>query len=249
MEMSHYNRMMIHGKHAVISGSTRGIGLALAEAIVKAGGKVTLNCAHNHDRGLLVAQELGALGQVFLVPADATVESGATALIQQAVDRFGAIDILVNNVGWILHSPWHLYTNQEWDWHMDRNLKSAWLCSKAAFPWFAEGSSILNVASSSAFSLELDALPYSIAKAGLLTLTKGLARILAPRTRVNAIAPGYVETTFDKQDQQQAELITPLIPLGRFAHPAEVAQAAIILLVNEYITGEILTIDGGESLR
>ena len=240
--------MMIRGKHAVISGSTRGIGLALAEALVKAGGKVTLNCAHDFDHGLSVAQELGKLGQVSLVPADVTQESGATALIQRAVDRFGSIDILVNNVGWILHSAWHSYTNQEWDWHMDRNLKSAWLCSKAVFPWLTEGSSILNIASSSAFSLELDALPYSIAKAGLLALTKGLARILAPRTRVNAIAPGYVETTFDKQDQEQAELIYPFIPLGRFAHPAEVAQAAIALLENEYITGETLTIDGGESL-
>ena len=168
--------------------------------------------------------------------------------MQQAVDRFGSIDILVNNVGWILHRAWHSYSNQEWDWHMDRNLKSAWLCSKAVFPWLTEGSSILNIASSSAFSLELDALPYSIAKAGLLALTKGLARILAPRTRVNAIAPGYVDTTFDKQDREQAELIYPFIPLGRFAHPAEVAQAAIALLENEYITGETLTIDGGESL-
>ncbi len=167
---------MIRGKHAVISGSTRGIGLALAEAIVKAGGKVTLNCAHDLNHGLSVTQELGELGQVSLVPADVTQESGAAALIQQAVDCFGSIDILVNNVGWILHRVWDSYTNQEWDWHMDRNLKSAWLCSKAVFPWLTEGSCILNIASSSAFSLELDALPYSIAKAGLLALTKGLAQ-------------------------------------------------------------------------
>jgi NAD(P)-dependent dehydrogenase (short-subunit alcohol dehydrogenase family) len=241
--------MMIRGKHAVVTGSTRGIGLAIAETIVKAGGRVTLNCAHDSDLGLAAARKLGEWGPVSLVLADVTQESGAAALIQQAVDRFGLLDILVNNVGWILHRAWDSYTNQEWDWHMDRNLKSAWFCSKAAFPWLAEGSSILNIASSSAFSLELDALPYSIAKAGLLTLTGGLARILAPRTRVNAIAPGYVDTTFDQQDQQQAELITPLIPLGRFAHPAEVAQAAIMLLENEYITGAIFTIDGGESLR
>lgn len=239
---------MIRGKHTVVSGSTRGIGLALAEAIVKSGGKVTLNCSHDFDHGFSVAQELGKSGQVVLVPADVSQESGAAAFIQQAVNHFGPIDILVNNVGWILHRAWHSYTNQEWDWHMDRNLKSAWLCSKAAFPWLTEGSSILNIASSSAFSLELDALPYSIAKAGLVALTKGLARVLAPRTRVNALAPGYVNTTFDQQDQQQADLILPSIPLGRFAHPAEVAQAAIALLENEYITGEILTIDGGESL-
>jgi NAD(P)-dependent dehydrogenase (short-subunit alcohol dehydrogenase family) len=240
--------MMIRGKHAVVTGSTRGIGLALAEAILRASGKVTMNCAHDLDHGILAAQELGKLGPVLFVPADVTQEQEVTALMQQAVDRFGPIDILVNNVGWILHRAWHSYTNQEWDWHMDRNLKSAWLCSKTVLPWLAEGSNILNIASSSAFSLELDALPYSISKAGLLALTKGLARILAPRTRVNAIAPGYVDTTFDRQDRQQAELITPLIPLGRFAHPAEVAQAAIALLENEYITGETLTVDGGESL-
>lgn len=242
------NCSALWGKCALITGSTRGIGRAIASGLLEAGCRVVLNCTHHPEQGLACREELSILGPTRLVVADASSGEGITALLQEVVQSQTPLDYLVHTVGLIQHKPWDRTSEEEWDQAMAVNLKSAWLIARRSAAWMADGGAMLFLASTSAERVETDALPYSVAKAGLLALTRGLAAILAPRLRVNALSPGYIDTEFDPQDRAMARQITPHLPLRRYGSPKEVAQAALTLLTNPFITGQILRVDGGESL-
>jgi len=236
------------GKHVLVTGSTRGIGRAIASGFLEAGCRVVLNCIHHPEQGLVCREELSILGPTALVVSDAGTGEGIATLLRTIMKDGTPLDYLVHTIGLIQHKPWDRTSEEEWDQAMDVNLKSAWLIARQSAPWMADGGAMLFLASTSAERIETDALPYSIAKAGLLALTRGLAAILAPRLRVNALSPGYINTGFDPQDQIMAGQITPHLPLRRYGSPKEVAQAALALLANPFITGQILRVDGGESL-
>ena len=238
----------MEGKRALVTGSTRGIGRAIASELLKAGCCVILNCIHHPEQGLVCRDELSILGSTALVVADAGAGEGIATLLCTIMKDGTPLDYMVHTIGLIQHKPWDLTREEEWDQAMDVNLKSAWLIARQSAPWMADGGAMLFLASTSAERIERDALPYSVAKAGLLALTKGLAAILAPRLRVNALAPGYIDSGFDPQDQAMAGQIAPQLPLRRYGSPTEVAQAALALLANPFITGQVLRVDGGESL-
>ncbi|MEI6310271.1 MAG: SDR family oxidoreductase [bacterium] len=236
------------GKRALVTGSTRGIGRAIASGLLEAGCRVALNCTHHPEQGLTCQEELSILGPTTLVIADAGTGEGTATLLRTIMQEATPLDYLVHTVGLIQHKPWDRTSEEEWDQAMAVNLKSAWLIARQSAPWMADGGAMLFLASTSAERVETDALPYSVAKAGLIALTRGLAAILAPRLRVNALSPGYINTGFDPQDRALVGQIAPNLPLRRYGSPEEVAQAALALLANPFITGQILRVDGGESL-
>jgi NAD(P)-dependent dehydrogenase (short-subunit alcohol dehydrogenase family) len=242
------NYPAMEGKRALVTGSTRGIGRAIASGLLEAGCDVVLNCTHHPEQGLTCREELSTLGPTRLVVADAGTGEGIATLLHTIRMEATPLDYLVHTIGLIQHKPWDCISDEEWDQSMSVNLKSAWLIARQSAPWMADGGAMLFLASTSAERVETDALPYSVAKAGLLALTRGLASILAPRLRVNALSPGYIDTGFDSQDRVMAGQIIPHLPLRRYGSPKEVAQAALALLANPFITGQILRVDGGESL-
>ncbi|MCX5970498.1 MAG: SDR family oxidoreductase [Coprothermobacterota bacterium] len=242
------NCSALWGKRALVTGSTRGIGRAIASGLLEAGCAVVLNCTHHPKQGLKCREELSILGPATLVVADAGTGEGIATLLRTIMLEETPLDYLVHTVGLIQHKPWDRTSEEEWDQVMAVNLKSAWLIARQSAAWMADGGAMLFLSSTSAERVETDALPYSVAKAGLLALTRGLAAILAPRLRVNALSPGYINTGFDSQDQDMAGQIAPSLPLRRYGSPKEVAQASLTLLTNPFITGQILRVDGGESL-
>jgi NAD(P)-dependent dehydrogenase (short-subunit alcohol dehydrogenase family) len=225
-------RFAIEGKRALVTGSTRGIGRAIASGLLEAGCRVVLNCIHHPEQGLTCREELSILGPTALVVADAGTGEGIATLLQTIMKQGPPLDYLVHTIGLVQHKPWDCTSEEDWDQAMAVNLKSAWMIARRSAPWMADGGAMLFLASTSADRIEIDALPYSVAKAGLLALTRGLAAILAPRLRVNALSPGYINTGFDLHDQAMAGQIAPHLPL----------------LTNPFITGQILRVDGGESL-
>ncbi len=240
---------------AVVTGSSRGIGRAIALELARRGCQVVVNYSASAD----VAQEVvdcikAAGGKAIAVRADVTVLSEVESLIQSAIDTYGKIDILVNNAG-IARPGLILMTKEEtWDAVVTTNLKSAWLCAKAAIkPMMrARYGRIISVGSTSGrMGMPGDA-HYSASKAGLVGLTKALAREVASRQiTVNLVVPGAIAVGISAvATPEMVEEANQRIPLGRWGTAEEVAQAVAFLASDEasYITGHALIIDGGLSM-
>ncbi len=240
---------------AVVTGGSRGIGRAIALELARRGCHIVVN----YNANAACAQEVvdairAADGKAIAVQGDVTVLAEVETVIQAALAAFGKIDILVNNAG-IARPGLILMTREEtWDAVVDTNLKSAWLCAKAAIkPMMrARYGRIINVGSTSGkMGIPGDA-HYSASKAGLMGLTKALAREVAPRQiTVNLVAPGAIAVGMSAQatPEMMAEA-NRRIPLGRWGTGEEVAQAVAFLASDEagYITGHALVVDGGLSM-
>ncbi len=240
---------------AVVTGGSRGIGRAIALELARRGCHIVVN----YNANAACAQEVvdairAADGKAIAVQADVTVVAEVETLIQAALATFGKIDILVNNAG--IARPGLIVMTREETWNavVDTNLKSAWLCAKAAIkPMMrARYGRIINVGSTSGkMGIPGDA-HYSASKAGLMGLTKALAREVAPRQiTVNLVAPGAIAVGMSAQ--ATPEMIAEAnrrIPLGRWGTGEEVAQAVAFLASDEagYITGHALVVDGGLSM-
>lgn len=238
------------GRQAVITGGTRGIGRAVALRLARDGFTLILDYAHDDAQAgeaLAMVQKLSP--QSIVVKADVTDESGVKRLLQQA-SISGPISLWVNNVGDFLVKPFLEITLKEWEEVLDSNLTSAFLCCKTVVPHMRahRGGQIINIGMMHTEILRAvpDTVPYTIAKAGLLILTKSLAKSEGRYgIRVNAVNPGFIET-----GAYSIERVEDMIPLGRTGHLAEVAAAVSFLASEEasYITGAILNIHGGAYL-
>jgi NAD(P)-dependent dehydrogenase (short-subunit alcohol dehydrogenase family) len=240
----------LRGKVAVVTGSSRGIGRAIASAFHAEGALVVVN-SRDAATASAVAQELGqgAIG----VAADVSTEAGAELLVAAAVEEYGRIDILVNNAGRPSVTESVSLSLDEWNQVLQLNLTGTFLCSqRAARSMLAGGGgSILNIASLTGFAAFPKRLAYGVSKAGVVMLTRVLATEWAPSVRVNAIAPGYVKTDFveglAKQGLLDIEALKRRTPQGRLAAPEEIAKAAVFLSSDDaaFVTGETLVVDGG----
>lgn len=245
--------MRLSGSVAVITGSTRGIGEATARLFAIEGAKVVVNGRKHGPDATAVMDGIGSENAMF-VAADVSTEEGASHLIREALAAFGRVDIVVNNAGSISRETLAGSRTDIWDMTLDANLTSAWLVTKAAHATLvaAGGGAVVNVSSIYGLVGARNALSYSVAKGGLISLTKSLAKDLAPDIRVNAVAPGNVYT--ELTSSAEPELLTRFdreTPLGRSAEPVEIARAILFLASSDssFITGEVLVVDGGYCLR
>ncbi len=237
---------------AVVTGASRGIGRGIALELAKRGAAVVVNFQKNAQAAEDLAQEITAMGgRALPVQGDVSQEEAANALIKTTVDHFGRIDILVNNAGTTRDNVIMMMSADDFDTVIQTNLRSTWLCSKAAVRAMMRKryGRIVNITSISGIMGNAGQSNYSASKAGSIGLTKSLAREVAARSiTVNAVAPGFVLT--DLTSGLPEELTAKLnenIPLGRWGTVDDVARATAFLASDEaaYITGHVLVVDGG----
>lgn len=242
---------MLDTRVAIVTGAGRGIGFEIAGRLAAAGARVGLVDVNAEDV-VQAAQRLQTAGhQALPVKADVSDEAQVKEAVRQVLDRWGRVDILVNNAGICPITPLLEISAAEWDRVLAINLKGAFLFSQAVVPAMRQQryGKIINIASSAGQMGGLAVgLHYSASKAGMLGLTKSLARILAPDIQVNAVSPGTTESEMTRGwDEAAIQNIVRQIPAGRLGRPSDVAAAVLFLASDEasFITGQTLSVNGG----
>ena len=242
----------LEGKVALVTGASRGIGAVVACRLAQAGAKVGVNYHASPDAASQVVDSINqAGGEAFLVGGDVSQQESAEAVIKQTVEHWGNIDILVNNAGINKDRLLIRMKPEDFDSVIAVNLRGAFLCTRYVMPHLIRQRSgrVINMSSVVGLSGNPGQANYAAAKAGLVGLTKAVAREVASRNvTVNALAPGYITTGMVEElsEETQAKILAR-IPMGRFGKPEDVAEAVVFLCSDGagYITGQVLTIDGG----
>jgi len=246
--------MRLQGKVALVTGAGTGMGAAIATLFAAEGARVAVNYrASKEEAEAVVAGIEKAGGEAFVVQANVAVEDEVRAMVGAIDQRWSRLDVLVNNAGWSQvtpHAELDLLTDDLWDRTLNINLRGAFYCVRQCVPLIRRGGggAIVNNTSASAFHAAGSSLIYSASKAALVNLTMGLARALAPDIRVNAFAPGMVETRFAGWPPEQFVKSRASTPLERLPSAEEVAQTALYLAADATtVTGETIVIDGGRT--
>jgi 2-dehydro-3-deoxy-L-rhamnonate dehydrogenase (NAD+) len=242
------------GRVAIVTGGARGIGFAIAERLSQAGASVVIADVAEEGAAAAVDRVRKGGGKAVAAVADVTNPGDVGAMAERAVDAFGRLDILVNNAG-IAGSDAPLWetTDEDWQKVLGLNLTGTFYCCRAAVSHMRERRSgaIVNVASISGKEGNPNMIPYSVSKAGVICLTKALAKeVIHDGVRVNCVAPGVIETPLLDQLQPEAiEYMTSKVPMGRMGHPEEVAAVVHFLASDEasFVTGQCYDVSGGRA--
>ena len=248
----------LSGKTAIVTGGNGGIGLGMAKGLAGAGADIVI-AARNAEKTTQAVQEIEALGvRAIGLTVDVTDEAQIRQMVADTVDALGRVDILVNNAGTVVRKTPDQTTTEEWDLVLDVNLRSAFLASREVYPRMQQqgGGKIINIGSMfSLFGGGGSGAPYSSSKGGVVQLAKSLAVAWAKdNIQANAILPGWFMTTLTSDipvnQPERYEMISRRIPTGRWGEVEELQGAVIFLSsrASDYITGAVLTVDGGYSV-
>ncbi|RLB14732.1 MAG: 3-oxoacyl-ACP reductase [Deltaproteobacteria bacterium] len=246
--------MRLKDKIALVTGSSRGVGRAVALGFAKEGAKVAINYSSNETAANEVVQAIEAMGtEAIAIKADVAKKEQVEHLINTIVERFGRLDILVNNAGFTRPAMLLKMTEEQWDQVVDIHMKGTFLCSQAAGLQMKEQNKgkIINVTSVAGIVGTVGQINYSAAKGGIISMTKSIARELARyNVCANVISLGIVATDMTEKirtDEKLKEIYMNRILLKRFAEPDDIAPAFVFLASDEsdYITGQLLCVDGG----
>lgn len=252
--MAQYTRenASLKGVVAMVTGSSRGIGRAIALAFARSGANLAVAYNQNADRAEVVSEEIRSLGgNAIVLQLDVSARASIRRAIEDTVDAFGHIDILVNNAGILQQKPFLEITDEDWHRIIDVNLKGPFICAQEIIPIMQRQGHgrIINIASSGGQLGGPLAVHYSASKAGIICLTKSLARIGAPHILVNCISPGLIDTDMTQNEISSPEGMEKIrqIPLIRPGSAEEVAKVAVFLASDQssYITGQTINVNGG----
>ena len=235
---------------ALVTGSSSGIGEAIAKRLGALGANVVVNSATSVDAGKKVAQEIGA--NATYIQADIADKQAGERLIDETIARFGRLDFLINNAGWttlVDHRNLDALTDDIFERTFDVNVKVTWMLTKYALEHLkrSDAGNVVTITSIAGVRPVGSSIAYAMSKAALNHMTVLLAKSHAP-VRFNALAPGLVETPWTKDWQNQHDGVKAIAPLHRSATPADCAEATLALLRNVYATGQVLVVDGGLTL-
>jgi ketoreductase RED2 len=243
--------MQIAGKVALVTGSSSGIGEAVARAFAAEGARVVVNSSSSVEAGRAVA---ASLPDAVYVQGNVADPEQARGIVEQTLKAYGRLDVLVNNAGTTVridHQDFEAVTAEVWRRILDTNVIGTWLVTQAAIPALRESGDgcILNMGSLAGLRPAGSSIPYAASKAALHHLTLLLANALGPTVRVNAVAPGLVDTPWTAEWNDMRDMVKAMAPLQRSAVPEDVAEVCMGLVRASYVTGQVVACDGGLSLR
>lgn len=250
-------REELHGKVAIVTGAGRGLGRAMAGALVEAGAAVTVASRTRAELDAFVDEVEGAGGRALACPTDVADEASIERMVQETVDTFGRIDILVNNSGIVASTSLLDQASEEWDRVIATNLRGAYLATRAVGRHLVAQrfGKIINIASNFALQGVAEHAAYSASKAGIIGFTRAMAIEWARYgVQVNAIAPGYFATPLNAQMRADADVLARVenaIPARRLGRPEELRPWLLLLAgaASDFMTGETIVVDGGQSVR
>lgn len=240
--------MELKDKIILVTGGAKRIGGAIALTLAKEGAKLAIHYRSSEKEALKTKEAILSLGvEVFLLQGDLRRVGDCYSIVDKTVEHFGRIDALINNAAVFYKTPFFEVKERDWDLFVKTNLRAIFFTSQRAARYMLQGSGgkIVNVADWAAFRPYTDYVPYCVSKGGVVTLTKALARTLAPKIQVNAVAPGPVMVPEDLPEEEKREILEKT-PLKRFGSPHDIASAVRFLLQGtDFMTGSILLVDGG----
>jgi 2-deoxy-D-gluconate 3-dehydrogenase len=248
----------LKGKVAVVTGGNGGIGLGMARGLARAGARIVV-AARNREKSLAAVTELERLGgEAVAVEVDVTREASVAALVRATTERWGRLDVLVNNAGINIRKPAQDLSLEEWHRVLETNLTSAFLTARAAYPAMkaAGGGKVINIGSMLSIFGASFAPAYGASKGGIVQLTRSLASAWArDNIQVNAVLPGWIDTELTQQARRDVpglhDMVLRRTPAGRWGVPDDLAGIAVFLAssASDFITGAAIPVDGGYSIQ
>jgi 3-oxoacyl-[acyl-carrier protein] reductase len=246
--------LKLKNKFALVTGSSKGIGAAIAKAFAREGAQVLVNHRSSENEAKDVVKDIqNSGGRALQIKADVSDPSAVAEMFDFVTKSFGRLDVLVNSAGVADSAIWNAklseISQEMWNKVISVDVIGNFLCTQRAVPLMTGGGSIVNISSTPVLVGDTQGLVYACAKAANLTETKSLARILAPKIRVNCMILGSIETGWvDWLDEETLESYRSSISLGRFGRPEEVARVAVFLACDDssYVTGQSIVVDGGD---